>query len=341
MKAAQYLRVSTGDQVGSLAIQREAIARYARQKQYEIVTTYCDEGVSGLTLKNRTGICQLLFDVSGGRCGFGVVLVYDVSRWGRFQDTDESAHYEFLCRSAGVEIEYCAEPFENDGSLTSSLLKSLKRAMAAEYSRDLSRRVTTAKQRLSAQGDWYGNRPGLGYRRLMIDDQGRPSQVLANGEFKPIRNYRVSLIPGPDHEVALVKRIFRLFVDSELSRSAIARLLNAEGARTGRGGVWTNENLSTFLSDRKYLGEFTYNKSFASLGGKRHRRPEQEWLRTIGAWAPIVDEDVFEAAQSRLRGTARRRRPAAASRDCWTPGDVEQHAPVQLPTPDGQSVDRA
>jgi hypothetical protein len=32
------------------------------------------------------------------------------SRWGRFQDADESAHYEFLCKSAGIPVHYCAEP---------------------------------------------------------------------------------------------------------------------------------------------------------------------------------------------------------------------------------------
>jgi hypothetical protein len=55
-----------------------------------------------------------------------------VSRWGRFQDIDEAAHYEFLCRQAGVKVIYCGEQFENDGSIFSNLVKSLKRTMAAE-----------------------------------------------------------------------------------------------------------------------------------------------------------------------------------------------------------------
>ena len=55
-----------------------------------------------------------------------VVLVYDVSRWGRYQDTDEAAHYEFLCKRAGVPIHYCAEQFPNDGSVPAAILKALK-----------------------------------------------------------------------------------------------------------------------------------------------------------------------------------------------------------------------
>lgn len=67
-----------------------------------------------------------------------MILVYDVSRWGRFQDADESAHYEYICKRAGIQVAYCAEQFENDGSPVSTIVKSLKRAMASEYSRERS-----------------------------------------------------------------------------------------------------------------------------------------------------------------------------------------------------------
>jgi DNA invertase Pin-like site-specific DNA recombinase len=39
---------------------------------------------------------QLLANVEARRADFEMILVYDVSRWGRFQDTDESGYYEFL-----------------------------------------------------------------------------------------------------------------------------------------------------------------------------------------------------------------------------------------------------
>ena len=42
-----------------------------------------------------------------------------MSRWGRFQDADESAYYEYICRRANVGVQYCAEQFENDGSAIS------------------------------------------------------------------------------------------------------------------------------------------------------------------------------------------------------------------------------
>lgn len=50
VRAAQYVRMSTEHQQYSTDNQALAIARYARQRGYEIVRTYADEGKSGLNL---------------------------------------------------------------------------------------------------------------------------------------------------------------------------------------------------------------------------------------------------------------------------------------------------
>ena len=115
-RAAQYVRMSTELQRYSIENQAAAIAAYAQDKNLTIVRTYRDEGRSGLRIKGRTGLVGLIEDVQSGRADFDHILVYDVSRWGRFQDVDESAHYEFICRQGGVRVAYCAEQFDNDGS---------------------------------------------------------------------------------------------------------------------------------------------------------------------------------------------------------------------------------
>lgn len=73
-----------------------------------------------------------------------------MSRWGRFQDADESAYYEYICKRAGIRIEYCAEQFENDGSPVSTIVKGVKRAMAGEYSRELSAKVFAGQNHSAA-----------------------------------------------------------------------------------------------------------------------------------------------------------------------------------------------
>lgn len=131
--AAQYIRMSTEHQRYSPDNQKAAIASFADARGFEIVKTYLDAGKSGLTLAKRDGLKQLLSDVLAGDINFRAILVLDVSRWGRFQDTDQAAHYEYICREAGVHLHYCAESFENDGGALSSIVKHMKRVMAAEY----------------------------------------------------------------------------------------------------------------------------------------------------------------------------------------------------------------
>ena len=97
--AAQYVRMSREDQQYSIANQKAAIGVYAKNHRYVVTTTYADAGKSGVEIKHRTELRRLLSDVMTGRAQYKAILVYDVSRWGRFQDVDEAAHYEFLCKS--------------------------------------------------------------------------------------------------------------------------------------------------------------------------------------------------------------------------------------------------
>ena len=96
-----------------------------------------------MRLDGRDALKRLIDDVQNGTADFTTILVYDVSRWGRFQDADESAYYEYICKRAGISVQYCAEQFENDGSPVSTIVKGVKRAMAGEYSRELSVKVFT------------------------------------------------------------------------------------------------------------------------------------------------------------------------------------------------------
>jgi DNA invertase Pin-like site-specific DNA recombinase len=140
-RAAQYVRMSTEHQKYSTENQAEVIQKYAARRGYQIIRTYADEGKSGLSLGGRDALQSLISDVQNRTADFSAILVYDVSRWGRFQDADESAYYEYICRRAGIQVVYCAEQFENDGSPVSTIVKGVKRAMAGEYSRELSVKV--------------------------------------------------------------------------------------------------------------------------------------------------------------------------------------------------------
>lgn len=192
IRAAEYVRMSTDRQEVSIAYQQKAIRKYAEERGMVIVRTYADEGKSGLHLKGRPALIQLLDDVQRGIAEFEFVLVHDVSRWGRFQDTDESGYYEYICRRANVRVEYCAELFQNDGTSLSALMKSIKRTMAAEYSRDLSDRIHKSLCKVTSLGYHGGGVPNYGLRRMLVSSTGEHKAIMERFVRKSFKGDDVS-----------------------------------------------------------------------------------------------------------------------------------------------------
>lgn len=89
--AAQYVRMYTEHQQYSTHNQADKIQGYADRRNIQIVRTYADEGKSGLSMDGRASLQRLIANVESGNTDFNLILVYDVSRWGQFQDADESA----------------------------------------------------------------------------------------------------------------------------------------------------------------------------------------------------------------------------------------------------------
>ena len=164
IRAAEYVRMSTEHQKYSTENQSDIIHAYAKRYNMEIIQTYSDAGKSGLKIEGRDALRQLIDDVENGIAEYKAILVYDISRWGRFQDADESAYYEYICRKNGIAVHYCAEQFDNDGSPVSTIVKGVKRAMAGEYSRELSTKVFAGQCRLIELGYRQGGMAGYGLR---------------------------------------------------------------------------------------------------------------------------------------------------------------------------------
>jgi DNA invertase Pin-like site-specific DNA recombinase len=299
-RAAQYVRMSTIHQRYSIENQATAIAAYAARYSLNIVRTYRDCGLSGLRIDKREGLKQLIADVCSGRADFSHVLVYDVSRWGRFQDVDESAHYEFLCRQAGIMVEYCAEQFDNDGGLLSSIVKNLKRVMAAEFSRELSAKVHAAQLRLAAFGFRQGGPSGYGLRREAIDENRLSKGYLKRGQQKNLKTDRVVLRLGHPNEVEVIQRIFWEYVEDRKSEEEIVRRLNREGVRNHLGRPWTRRMVDYILRNENYIGNTVYNRESCTLRERKIKNPPSLWIRTKSAIAPAVDRGIFLRAQRRL-----------------------------------------
>lgn len=306
LRAVEYVRMSTEHQQYSTENQSDKIREYATRRGIEIVRTYTDAGKSGLRIDGRASLQQLIKDVESGSADFTIILVYDVSRWGRFQDADESAYYEYRCRRAGIQVAYCAEQFENDGSPVSTIVKGVKRAMAGEYSRELSAKVFAGQCRLIELGFRQGGPAGYGLRRVLIDQNGSIKTQLTRGEHKSLQTDRVILMPGPENEIRTVNLMYRWFIDDGLIESEIAGRLNGMAVRTDLDRPWTRATVHEVLTNEKYIGNNVYNRISFKL--KKHRviNPPDMLIKKEGAFEGIVPPEVFYTAQGIIRARAHR-----------------------------------
>lgn len=305
-RAVLYVRMSTESQDYSTDHQRAKIREYAAAHAIQIIREYVDDGKSGLDIKRRAGLLSLMRDVQSAQPDFSHILVYDISRWGRFQDIDEAAYHEHTCRRAGIDVVYCGERFAGESGPYASLLKSMKRVMAAEYSRDLSEKVFTAQSRFTEMGFKQGGHAGYGLRRLALKACGTPRALLQYRESKVVATDRVILVWGPMDEVATVRRIYSLYVHDRLSDGAIVRLLESEQLPSEFGRPWTQHMVKTLLTNVKYCGTLAYNRRSCKLSTPRKHNSRDEWIVNTVAVDPIIDPAIFEQAQAeRARRTHR------------------------------------
>lgn len=158
------------------------------------------------------------------------------------------------------------------------------------------RRFFAGQSRLIERGFRQGGPPGFGLRRMLIDEHGHPKGILKRGQHKSIQTDRVTLVPGPDDEVAIVQEIFRAFVDGGRSEAEIADDLNSRRVLTDLGRSWTRGTVHQILINEKYIGNNVWNRSSFKLKQRRIRNDPDTWVKAEGAFEAIVDPDIFATA---------------------------------------------
>ena len=302
--AIGYCRRSTKDmQENSLEIQEEIIRKYAGEHEIEVLKIFSDKA-SGRKVKGRESFLDLLEWVE--EKDFQKILVRDVTRWGRFDDIDESAYWEFHCKNFGKEVIYIEEDFRNDNSLYDALMKSIKRVMAAEYSRKLGRLVLAGSKKIASQGFKLGGSPPYALKRMLVNQERVHVRILEKGERKSVGNDRVIFVPGAKEDIENVNLILSLYVDDLLGGGKICKHLNGFGIPSPRGKKWCAGTVYTILKREAYIGTMVYNKTSKVPGtDKRRRNPESEWVKCEGAFIPIVSKEVFFEAK-KIREERRR-----------------------------------
>ena len=143
---------------------------------------------------------------------------------------------------------YCAELFENNGSLLATLIKVMT-GDVDEYSRELDRENRPGHiGAMQSWGSTQGGPPNYGLRRVLVDAStptGRCRSSMA--KQRAYMAIGSSLSKGPGNETETVREIFRLFIAERMPHRQIARHLNKKGLRNRRGNPWSNSNIINML----------------------------------------------------------------------------------------------
>lgn len=100
IKAVAYYRCAA-ESAEAIEAQRTAVRDFAKEHRIEIVHEEVDNGESGLSLQ-RSGFERLMKSwILNDAAEFSIVLMSNISRFGRFDDPSIFENYEMQCNEHG------------------------------------------------------------------------------------------------------------------------------------------------------------------------------------------------------------------------------------------------
>lgn len=229
MNAVIYARYSSDKQTEqSIEGQLRVCEEYAEREGYTILGKYIDRALSGKSA-DRPQFQKMIEDSKSKE--FQFVLVYKLDRFSR--NRFDSATYKMQLKKNGVRVVSATENITD--SPESVMLEALLEAQAEYFSRELSQKVRRGMKETALKAHCTGSVP-LGYKvgddhKLAIDDKTKEIPQI----------------------------VFHMYADGE-GKKQIAEYLNKKGYRTDRGSLFTSNSFANMLSNKKYIGIFSYNK---------------------------------------------------------------------------------
>jgi site-specific DNA recombinase len=287
-RAFAYLRVSSDGQVNtgysrdglSIDSQREEAERKAMQLGAEIVRTFIDPGKSAFVdLHKRTDFLEMLDEVKRcnqhGATRIDYVIVWASNRWARDIRVHFGAHD--LVREAGARLVSITEPMIGEDTPESFFMEGMMAVTNQYESMKTGRNVRNGLyQKAKAGGSYGGFRLGYSKDHIELPD----GRQIAGITPDPKRHHFITF--G-----------FQLYATGEYSLSELAAELYRLGLRSqttkcNPGGKVGTAAWQRMLRNPYYAGWIVY---------KRGTKDEQIFG---GRHEPLIDQDTFDAVQSRL-----------------------------------------
>lgn len=324
--AIAYARCSTSHQENSVADQRAAFVRWARDNGHDLAETWADDGVSGGRLR-RPGLDAMFRYLESAKTP-GVVLLWDASRLSRPDEAIDGVLLERRITSTGWTLRYLHGSQRTGDGFTDTLTGLLDSKQAGDYRKSIALAGTRGLARAKSEGVICGKTP-YGYRREIRWPGGSVQVIERTAKQSAKAAESVRLIPGDPSEIAVVRRIFSDYTTKDIGTHQIAKHLCDEGVPAPSGGRrWDGETIRRLLAMPVFAGDAVWNKYTGSnlaevvggkveavkvkaKGGRRKKRDQADWVVIKDAHEPLVARDVWDAAQrireSRGRATGRAR----------------------------------
>lgn len=279
-RVAAYARVSTDheEQQSSYEAQVDYYTEYIKRREdWEFVSVYADEGITGCNTRKREGFNQMVADALNGR--IDLIITKSVSRFAR--NTVDSLTTIRRLKEHGVECYFEKEniwTLDGKGELLLTIMSSL----AQEESRSISQNCTWGQRKRFADG-----KVSVPFGRFLGYDRGEDGNLVLN-----------------EQQAVVVRRIYGLFLQGR-SPYAIAKVLTQEGIPSPGGkGVWAQSTVRSILCNEKYKGDALLQKVYTvDFLSKKKKVNEGEIPQYYveGNHEAIISPAVFDAVQSQMQ----------------------------------------
>ncbi len=272
---ALYARVSSERQDVDLSVsaQLRALRDYASKNGYVVAGEYIDEAESGRN-SQRPQFRRMIDDATRPHAPFKEILVWKFSRFTRKRE--HSVAYKSMLRRRGIRVVSITE--HADESPLGKLMEGIIESVDEFYSENLGQEVMRGMREAASRGFWVSPQIPLGYRKVMVDD---------NGKKRP----KLEIDPPAD---AVIRRIFDMALRGKSSLD-IAKELNAEGVRSPKGKQWRKTSVVATLSNEVYTGTLVWGLTARDKG---------DVIRLEDAFPAIVEKQEFRRVRRLLETRA-------------------------------------
>lgn len=304
LRCIGYVRVSTerqaGEGVTSPVDQRAAIEARAAKLGLTVERWYQDE-YSGATVEQRPALRRLIADclASPRKAKLpGYVFALNDSRWGRFEDPEESAYWRVELRKRSGWLVRFAENDETENPQLRTVMRAIVATQATQKREDVRANARRGSRGTASLGYWATREP-YGFRRAVVYPAGR-ERVLALGQRKA-PDEKVKLVPHAA-ESAIVRALFERYAAGTESIASLAEWARAAEPRRH----WSARSVVLVLTNPAYLGDVISGRHSRDAAGRiMPAHPESTWIVTRDAHPAIVARSLFARVQDVLARNAK------------------------------------